>query len=331
MESCYNNLALAEQSTSKSDQDTISPFSLESRLRIEVSRDQQILLRDLFTKRELSSGRVVIPRRVLIQGRAGVGKTTLCKKIVHDYVHHGMWANSFDRLLWIPLRRLKGKSGTYNLATFLHGEYFAHEAQDKGFSEAMWERLSDQSFEQRTLFLLDGLDEVSQDWSPETPVYRFLQELLAQPNAILTSRPQGLSERVGHFDLQLETIGFSPTEVNEYLNHSIDNEDTVKNIQRFLQDRPLIQGLVRIPIQLDALCFSWEAGDFQSGDKPSTMTTLYQSISRELWKKDIRLLEKEYQGKHLADQEVQRLERFEVEDIVRLEERFLEGYAFQAL
>lgn len=65
----------------------------------------------------------------------------------------------------------------------------------------------------------------------------------------------------------------------------MDDKDTAKEIMECIKGNWLIQGLVQIPIQLDALCYSWDQ-DSPSGDVPKTMTTLYQAIELKLWKKD---------------------------------------------
>jgi GTPase SAR1 family protein len=46
-------------------------------------------LKTLFEPRKQSEDKAIRPRQILIHGHAGVGKTTLCKKIMYDYLHHG--------------------------------------------------------------------------------------------------------------------------------------------------------------------------------------------------------------------------------------------------
>lgn len=41
------------------------------------------------------------------RGGAGVGKSTLCKKLVHDFICGQLWSDLFDRIIWLPLRDLK--------------------------------------------------------------------------------------------------------------------------------------------------------------------------------------------------------------------------------
>lgn len=48
-------------------------------------------LNDLF-KARLLDGKEKKPKRILIHGLAGVGKTTLCKKIVYEYIYNDVEA-----------------------------------------------------------------------------------------------------------------------------------------------------------------------------------------------------------------------------------------------
>ncbi|KAF9400226.1 hypothetical protein BGZ76_007755, partial [Entomortierella beljakovae] len=68
----------------------------------------QIQLEQLFNLRNIEpNGNERAPRRILIHGRAGIGKSTLCKKMVYLHQKKGMWENEFESVLWMPLRQLK--------------------------------------------------------------------------------------------------------------------------------------------------------------------------------------------------------------------------------
>jgi hypothetical protein len=307
MDQCYINLAIVEDSSKKGVSDrgsaerntASSPFSMLARLKIETPDSNiQVELPTLFNSRKGSNWRMRQPKRVLIRGRAGVGKTTLCKKIVHDFTQ-GTWGDLFDRVLWVPLRELKDWSPVlYNLEELFSHEYFTHHPSRDIFAKELL-RIVDSPNGGRTLFLLDGLDEISQALGRDDHKSDLLRRLLYQPNVITTSRPYGPLPYwlKGTFDLELEAVGFYPDQVKDYIKEAFTSPETreadskkADKVQSFLQKHQLIQGLVRIPIILDALCYTWD--DFEGKTIPQTMTAIYQAIEQRLWKKDFVKLER---------------------------------------
>ncbi|PMB65161.1 Protein NLRC3 [Beauveria bassiana] len=340
MDRCYINLAIIEQvsqnaSDSKKKGDTMpSPFSILARQKVEApDQTMQVELATIFNERKGSDGQPVHPRRILIRGRAGVGKTTLCKKIVHEFTKGtwGKWTELFDRVLWVPLRNLKHE-GRRKMPVYAFEDLLSHEflpTNKRSLAEALSRVLDAKS--SKTLFLLDGLDEVSQDLTGDAGMARFLNRLLSQPSVIITARPSAAPP--ANLDLELETIGFGPDQVNEYIEKSFTNPDTgatdqtkVGKVKSFLQERWLIQGLVRIPIQLDALCYTWD--DFQPDEIPNTMTGMYKEIALKLWKKDVERLAKRHNGDLVTASQIT---SSDAEDLVADEVYFLEGLAFTGL
>jgi hypothetical protein len=297
LDQCYINLAIVEQSgqdasRSKKGDATSSPFSLFARQKVETpDKTIQVELATIFNQRKGRDGREIQPRRILIRGRAGVGKTTLCKKIVREFTQGTWveWNQLFDRILWVPLRNLKleerRRESGYDFARLFRDEYFTLPNKRSDLAEELSRALGT-----KTLFLLDGLDEVSQDLTGDGSMSRFLKKLLKQPNVIITSRPS--AKPPPDLDLELETIGFYPDQVKAYIERAftnlgtgqVDSEKT-DEVQSFLQGHWLIQGLVRIPIQLDALCYTW--ADLSQGPVPDTMTGIYNAIEQKLWRKDV--------------------------------------------
>lgn len=306
MAQCYINLAVVENSahvaahlnekSAKGDSQS-SPFSLTARLRIEApNMAAQVELARIFHNAPRNAG--VQPRRILIRGRAGVGKTTLCKKMVHDYIYCGTWKAIFDRILWVPLRTLKIKPDKGYTLEGLFLRHFFSDTPKRGDFATELEKVLDNTRCTRTLFVLDGLDEISEGFDSKSEIHSFLMFLLKRPNVIVTSRPSARIPADLKFDLELETIGFYPKQVQEYIEKR--SPEQAAEIGSFLQKRPLIQGLVRIPIQLDALCFVWAKG--LDSDQLGTMTAVYEAISKRLQRKDSSRLNKR-QNATTAEQE----------------------------
>ncbi|KAJ3562731.1 hypothetical protein NPX13_g8454 [Xylaria arbuscula] len=295
MGQCYINLSIIQDNIgNKSGNHFGRPelrTSLLQRFNVEDYNEHiHVELPSLFEPRTNGNGDQLQPRRVLIRGVPGVGKTTLCKKIVHEFIHEQLWNNHFARLFWIPLRRLQRYERRCKLRDLFYDEYFP---QDINPGQVLDELVIEcrKPNAGGSLFLLDGLDEIWHD--PSTDRQGIIKELLDQPNVIVTSRPSvQLSGDFKPFDLELETVGFYPVQVRQYVQQvtgTNTNTDTAnqgrksQQILDFLDQHRLVGDLVRIPIQLDALCFAW---DDVSNKPQQTMTDLYQAVEASLWSKD---------------------------------------------
>lgn len=180
MDQCYINVSIIERTNKAAHVSQSFPISLAARLRVEKpSEATEVKLSLLFNERKGPDGRKMRPRRILIRGRAGVGKTTLCKKIVYSFINKEWpeWTELFDHILWVPLRNLKQKARRlvpgYNFTKLFSHEYFSTANRRKDLART----LSDTSNSGRTLFLLDGLDEVLQDLE-EGDISSFLKDTL---------------------------------------------------------------------------------------------------------------------------------------------------------
>ncbi|KAI5921293.1 hypothetical protein F4810DRAFT_374107 [Camillea tinctor] len=185
MDQCYINLAIVRGDTKQPSFSLYRPTSNQY-----SAPSNHILLPDLFQwKSKNQSGH----NRVLVRGQAGIGKSTLCKRIIYDYIYHGMWADIIDRIIWLPLRHLKDESKQrYDIRMLLFDRYFQFQQDGQLLFDALFKAF--QGEQSRTLFILDGLDEVLLQLSSENSY--LLKLLLQQPRIIVTTRPYATS--LGH-------------------------------------------------------------------------------------------------------------------------------------
>ncbi|KAH9435380.1 hypothetical protein MCOR02_004320 [Pyricularia oryzae] len=250
MDQCYVNLAILERPgrglgrlDKQPGEDTppqTSPFSMFAILKTETpDKNIQVQLPTLFNPRKGRENHPTRPKRILIRGQAGIGKTTLCKKIVHDFIFCHIWKDLFDRILWVPLRVLKGKPD-YTLECLFLQQFFAETSDREDFAKQLEKTVEREK--ERTLFVLDGLDEVSEGLISGNERYRCLKSLLNQPNVIITSRPSALFEDLSP-DLELETIGFYPYQLEDYKKKPSENKKTSTGFRGFFNKGRLFRAL----------------------------------------------------------------------------------------
>ncbi|KAG0008246.1 hypothetical protein BGZ80_003657, partial [Entomortierella chlamydospora] len=327
--SCYINLAIVEARGQREKDkqglraQEVAFQRMSSYERIEgTNLDSSIPLDELFNKRELRNGNNDVPKTVLIHGRAGIGKTTLCKKLVHLSLN-GQWRDRFDAVLWLPLRELKFYKSR-NLEGLLSEKYFSRYSNLESTSLAR--TLFSQVQNGKVLFVLDGLDELQAADDP--PLDSFLTQLLSQQHIVITSRPSGVDNSIlSSIDLELETVGFNPMDIRNYLRNVVP--DVAKAIEEFIDRTPIIQGLVNIPVQLDAICFSWDS--LPSDSNEITMTRLYQVMVRKLWCKDAIRLGKTSSGRLITEKQIQGLSPYKIDELMNIEIEFLGYIAFKCL
>ncbi|KAF9347173.1 hypothetical protein BGX26_001328 [Mortierella sp. AD094] len=266
-------------------------------------------------------------KTILVQGRAGIGKTTLCKKLVHAY-QSGLWRDRFDAVLWLLLRQLKTLR-VHNLDDLFREKYFA--AYPDKEKASLTSALAACARDGRVLFILDGLDEIVIDTQTEggEALEAFLKHLLQQDYVIVTSRPSGVDKSIlPELDLELETVGFSAQDVKKNLNHVLTPEAT-RAVHDFILRTPLIQDLVNTPVQLDVICYGRDS--LPSNEDSVTMARLYQMMVRKLWCKDAVRLQKSPGGKQLSPQQIKSLRPYKIDQLMAIENEYLGYLAFKGM
>ncbi len=236
---------------------------------------EEIAFETLFDQRE---GKPI--NRLLVLGRAGIGKSTFCQKIVHDWGRRELWEGLFDQVFWIKLREItperfpeKTDQLPYTTAEIIQTLCFGDRV------ELTPERLSRLHEDHMILYLLDGYDETTHLEKAENAYLKtVLLELMEEAKyQIITSRPYERRELKGA-DLELEITGFTHQDIDHFIENPFVLYDSTRreSLKLFLQSNPGIKKQCHVPIQLDLITGIW------AEEGAVSLSELYQKLTKRL-------------------------------------------------
>ncbi|MBD3808891.1 MAG: NACHT domain-containing protein, partial [Epsilonproteobacteria bacterium] len=124
----------------------------------------------------------------------------------------------------------------------------------------------------KTLFIIDGLDEISNEVSRED-IFKEIQNF---DNYICTSRSEGIKQNEIALDDVFEIEGFGNKSIEKYIN-------TITNtkLSKYLMSNDKLKDLSRNPLLLDIICSLYNENRINFNEH-FTMTSLYDSFFDEL-------------------------------------------------
>ena len=202
--------------------------------------------------------------RVIIDGPPGIGKTTLCRKILN------MWAlgelTQYDLILYCPLRENK-VAQAMNLQELLMCNY----KHEKVTEVNKWFQ---NTHGQNLLLIFDGWDEISEEKRESSFVNELLmRKELAKCSVLVTSRSYASSSllKLDKISKHIEVIGFFKDEIETVIKETLD-EKLAENLIQDLEARGDVQSLCYVPL----IC-SMVVTVYQDDRKlPTTLTELYE-------------------------------------------------------
>ena len=210
-------------------------------------------------------------RKILIDGDAGIGKTTFCTTVCEDWAD-GKIFQGFKLVLLLSLREQEVASAgsLLDLLKLLHP------------SEKVCDLVKDYVEEdgRNILVIADGWDELGRENRCRgTFLYKLLfGSQYSSVSVIVTSRPSAsASLHLGTFiDRFAEICGFDKEHIVEYIKSEFaDDQAVASDILKKLESNPLVESICSIPLNCAIICHLWQ---MLKEDFPTTMTGLYTKV-----------------------------------------------------
>ncbi|XP_068732895.1 NLR family CARD domain-containing protein 3-like [Montipora capricornis] len=231
-----------------------------------VKTDSIVSMLEIFKPHEECSQ----PRKVLIEGQPGMGKTTYCNKVAYDWAKNCKAEDLFpDFQVLLLLRCREINSDLW--------EAIDDQILPRGIKKEEKEKFFTliQDHQSKVLLVLDGLDELS---THKLPVYKKLIQgrMLPKCYLVVTARHEAGIKVRECCDTLLEVEGFTKDAAEGFISRYFKTKDHLakKLLDKLGTDASLSE-LTANPLNTALLCLLCE--DFQ-GDLPKRRTLLYHEI-----------------------------------------------------
>ena len=217
------------------------------------------------------------PKRILLQGEMGIGKSTFAKRLAIDWARLGniqtedKQAAVLRRFKLVVFVNLKEVSKCQSLKDVIYNsKLFSRE--DKWLVEGLLSYITNHQDE--VLLLLDSYDEYHS--GQESQIFDiFSGKELRDCCVLITSRISKAGELQEFQDLLAEITGFSDKDKLTYITRQLGDEGDAEDLYRHLMQNELLD-LAKVPLLLLLFCTLWKKE--QSHGLCKAKASLYSSI-----------------------------------------------------
>ena len=212
------------------------------------------------------------PRTVLIEGKPGMGKTTYCKKLVHDWATGKQEVEDcFPRFEIVLL--LKCRDIQSNVWEAIDDQLLPRDVQE-GIREKFFDFVRHK--QSSVLLILDGLDELPAN---KLPMFSELIQgrLLPKCSLVVTARHEAGIQIRKYCDTLLEIEGFTEQDSQIFIFKYFNTRwDLAFSLSLTLSNDKNLQNLAKSPLNTALLCLLCE--EFE-GNFPESRPQLYLEIT----------------------------------------------------
>ena len=230
---------------------------------------------DLFTANKGDT----FPKRILVQGQTGIGKTTFVKKLALDwaqlnlddemgYDETAVALKKFELLVAVNLKEVSKHQSLKDVLSC--SNIFSEE--DKSMTDGLLKYITDN--QDKVLLVFDGYDEYR--CGRDSDIFKIFKGVkLRDCYVLITSRiskADDLRESRVLKVLRAEIVGFSHCDISSYVKRKLGSDKDAENLLDHLFEKDLC-ALAESPLLLLFLCTLWKEGHLESW--PKTKTDLY--------------------------------------------------------
>ena len=210
------------------------------------------------------------PKRILVEGDAGMGKSTFAKKLAVDWAkgEHEV-LKQFELVIVLKLREVSKKE---TLKEALKASKLLP-IDDPSMLEGLMKYIKEN--QEKVLFVFDGHDEYGKKGTKEIPQI-MKKSRLRNCCVLITTRPWRADELKVHTDVHAKITGFIEEDVKVFCRNFFDgDEEETDALCKYLSHHELMD-TAKVPLLLLFYCLLWR--ERKNKKLPETKTKLYESI-----------------------------------------------------
>ena len=219
----------------------------------------------------------VVPKRILVQGQTGIGKSTFVKKLAVDWAElddattedkQKDILKTFELLVVVNLKEVSKCPNLNDVIS--RSSIFARE--EKYLTDSLLNYITNN--QDKVLLVFDGYDEYRCGGNSE--IYEiFSGNELRNCCVLITTRISKADELRAFKDLHVEITGFGEEDRKTFMRRMLGGKAEAKELSRHLH-RQNLGGLAKVPLLLLFFCTLWKKG--KSKSFPESKTKLYLAI-----------------------------------------------------